>query len=220
MTVVTRMTNTRIPTRHGDFQLCYYHNTLDDKEHVAFCLGDVSAAEAVLVRVHSECFTGDVLGSRRCDCGEQLEQAMGKVAQVGVGIILYMRQEGRGIGLLEKLRAYDLQDQGYDTVDANLMLGYGADERDYSLAALILQDLKVQSIRLMTNNPAKITALEAAGIHVQERVPLEVKANSDNLSYLETKAARMAHLLFKPQQKAVDIIASKGVTNGSNTARS
>lgn len=204
MTAVTRMTNTRIPTQHGDFQLCYYRNTLDDKEHLAFCMGDVAAAESVLVRVHSECFTGDVMGSRRCDCGEQLEQAMAKVAQAGLGIILYMRQEGRGIGLLEKLRAYDLQDQGYDTVDANLMLGHGADERDYSLAALILQDLQVKSIRLMTNNPAKITALEAAGIQVQERVALEVKANADNQGYLETKAERMSHLLFTPAPKATE----------------
>lgn len=220
MTVVTRMTNTRIPTRHGDFQLCYYHNTLDDKEHLAFCMGDVAAAEAVLVRVHSECFTGDVMGSRRCDCGEQLEQAMAKVAQAGVGVVLYMRQEGRGIGLLEKLRAYDLQDQGYDTVDANLMLGHGADERDYSLAALILQDLKVKSTRLMTNNPAKITALEAAGITVQERVPLEVQANSDNRGYLKTKAERMAHLLFKPKPQPAPELDPENATNAPKTARS
>jgi GTP cyclohydrolase II len=212
------MTNTRIPTRHGDFQLCYYRNTLDEKEHLAFCMGDVSAAEAVLVRVHSECFTGDVMGSRRCDCGEQLEQSMAKVAQAGVGIVLYMRQEGRGIGLLEKLRAYDLQDQGYDTVDANLMLGHGADERDYSLAALILQDLQVKSIRLMTNNPAKISALEAAGIHVLERVALEVQANSDNRGYLETKAERMAHLLFTPAPKKA--APEPRPTDPTQTARS
>jgi len=221
MTAVTRMTQTRIPTKHGDFQLCYYRNTLDEKEHLAFCMGDVIAAESVLVRVHSECFTGDVMGSRRCDCGEQLDQSMAKVAQAGVGIILYMRQEGRGIGLLEKLRAYDLQDQGYDTVDANLMLGHGADERDYSLAALILQDLQVKSIRLMTNNPAKISALEAAGIQVKERVALETQVNSDNRGYLETKAERMSHLLFTPAKaKAPAEPHPESAADTTHTARS
>lgn len=192
---VTRMTSTRIPTEYGDFQLCYYTNTLDDKEHLAFYMGDIAQAESVLARVHSECFTGDVLGSRRCDCGEQLDRAMAMVANAGVGVILYLRQEGRGIGLLDKLRAYNLQDQGYDTVDANLMLGHEADERDYSLAALILEDLGVQSIQLITNNPAKISALEAKGITVAERVSLAVPANTDNAGYLLTKVQRMDHLL-------------------------
>lgn len=196
---VTRMTCTRIPTEYGDFQLCYYTNTLDNKEHLAFFVGDLTSAESVLVRVHSECFTGDVMGSRRCDCGEQLDRAMAMVAKAGTGVILYMRQEGRGIGLLEKLRAYNLQDQGFDTVDANLMLGHEADERDYSLAALILEDLGVASVRLVTNNPAKIKALEAAGIRVSERVSLAVAANTDNAHYLLTKAQRMDHLLpLKP----------------------
>ncbi|MHA7878605.1 MAG: GTP cyclohydrolase II [Saccharospirillum sp.] len=192
---VTRMTSTRIPTEYGDFQLCYYANTLDDKEHLAFCMGDLTQGGPVLVRVHSECFTGDVMGSRRCDCGEQLDRAMERVAKAGAGVILYMRQEGRGIGLLEKMRAYNLQDQGYDTVDANLMLGHGADERDYTLAALMLEDLGVETIRLMTNNPAKIKALEQAGIQVAERVSLTVAANGDNAGYLLTKAHRMDHLL-------------------------
>lgn len=192
---VTRMTSTRIPTEYGDFQLCYYTNTLDNKEHLAFYMGDIAQAESVLARVHSECFTGDVLGSRRCDCGEQLDGAMAMVANAGVGVILYLRQEGRGIGLLDKLRAYNLQDQGYDTVDANLMLGHEADERDYSLAALILEDLGVQSIQLITNNPAKISALEAKGITVAERVSLAVPANTDNAGYLLTKVQRMDHLL-------------------------
>jgi len=147
------------------------------------------------VRVHSECFTGDVLGSRRCDCGEQLDQSLEMVARVGTGVVLYLRQEGRGIGLLEKLRAYNLQDKGFDTVDANLMLGHEADARDYSLAALMLQDLGVYSVRLITNNPAKIDALNQAGIAVTERVSLEVPANSDNIDYLSTKAQRMNHLL-------------------------
>lgn len=199
MPEVTRMTCTRIPTEYGDFQLCFYANTLDNKEHLALFMGDLASAESVLVRVHSECFTGDVLGSRRCDCGEQLERSLAMVAKAGVGVVLYMRQEGRGIGLLEKLRAYNLQDQGFDTVEANLMLGHEADERDYSLAALMLEDLGVGSVRLVTNNPAKISALEAAGIIVSERVSLEVAANTDNAGYLLTKARRMDHFLpLKP----------------------
>jgi len=192
---VTRKASARIPTAYGDFQLCYYTNTLDSKEHLAFYVGDPAAAESVLVRVHSECFTGDVLGSRRCDCGEQLDQSMAMVAKAGVGVILYLRQEGRGIGLLEKLRAYNLQDEGFDTVDANLMLGHEADARDYSVAALMLQELGVRSARLITNNPAKINALRAAGINVRERVSLEVPANADNAGYLLTKAQRMNHIL-------------------------
>ncbi len=204
MSEVTRMTSTRIPTEHGDFQLCFYTNTLDNKEHLAFFMGDIANAGSVLVRVHSECFTGDVLGSRRCDCGEQLDRSMAMVANAGVGVVLYMRQEGRGIGLLDKLRAYNLQDQGYDTVDANLMLGHEADERDYSLAALILEDLGVDSVRLITNNPAKISALEAEGITVSERVSLAVAANTDNAGYLLTKAQRMDHFLpLKPAIKSV-----------------
>ncbi|HWK53346.1 MAG TPA: GTP cyclohydrolase II [Hyphomicrobiales bacterium] len=192
---VCRKTTARIPTRHGNFQLCYFSNTLDDKEHLAFCMGDVAATDQVLVRIHSECFTGDVLGSLRCDCGEQLQRSMAMVAAAGCGIILYMRQEGRGIGLLSKLQAYNLQDQGYDTVDANLMLGHGADERDYTLAARMLEDLGVRKIRLITNNPLKIHALEAEGIQVVERVPLAVPANAENAHYLLTKAQRMEHLL-------------------------
>ncbi|MGM0631574.1 MAG: GTP cyclohydrolase II [Pseudomonadota bacterium] len=192
---VTRKACARIPTACGDFQLCYYTNTLDSKEHLALYMGDPASADSALVRVHSECFTGDVLGSRRCDCGEQLDQSMAMVARAGTGVILYMRQEGRGIGLLEKLRAYNLQDQGFDTVDANLMLGHEADGRDYSLAALMLRDLGVDSVRLITNNPAKISALVAAGIDVSERVSLEVAANTDNADYLMTKAQRMDHLL-------------------------
>lgn len=196
---VTRVTSARIPTKYGDFQLCYYTNTLDSKEHLAFVMGDLSRVESALVRVHSECFTGDVMGSRRCDCGEQLDQAMALVAKAGVGAILYLRQEGRGIGLLEKLRAYNLQDEGFDTVDANLMLGHEADQRDYTLAGLMLEDLGIASARLITNNPAKIRALQAAGISVAERVSLAVAANTDNAGYLLTKAQRMDHLLpLKP----------------------
>ncbi|MEZ5492923.1 MAG: GTP cyclohydrolase II [Gammaproteobacteria bacterium] len=192
---VTRKASARIPTAYGDFHLCYYTNTLDSKEHLALYMGDPASVDAALVRVHSECFTGDVLGSRRCDCGEQLDRSMEMVAKAGVGVVLYLRQEGRGIGLLEKLRAYNLQDDGFDTVDANLMLGHEADAREYSLAALMLQDLGVRSARLITNNPAKISALKAAGIDVKERVSLEVAANADNAGYLLTKAQRMNHIL-------------------------
>jgi GTP cyclohydrolase II len=202
---VTRKTSARIPTRHGDFQLCYYTNTLDDKEHLAICMGDVASAQEVLVRIHSECFTGDVMGSLRCDCGEQLERSLAMVAKAGVGVVLYMRQEGRGIGLLSKLQAYNLQDQGYDTVDANLMLGHDADERDYTLAARMLEELGVKTVRLITNNPLKISALEAEGIHVSARVPLTVEANAENEHYLLTKARRMQHLLPLPESSSTPL---------------
>jgi GTP cyclohydrolase II len=192
---VTRQACARIPTEYGDFQLCYYTNTRDEKEHLAFCAGDPAGAENVLVRVHSECFTGDVMGSRRCDCGEQLSRSMALVAGEGLGVVIYLRQEGRGIGLLEKLRAYNLQDQGYDTVDANLMLGHEADERDYSLAARILEELGVSSVRLITNNPLKIAALRAEGITVTARVSLDIAAHAENEQYLLTKARRMDHML-------------------------
>jgi len=193
---VTRMTAARIPTKYGDFQLTFYTNNIDNKEHLAFCRGDLANAEEVLVRVHSECFTGDVMGSLRCDCGEQLDRSLALVAKEGLGVIVYLRQEGRGIGLLEKLRAYNLQDEGYDTVDANLMLGHGADERDYSLAARILEDLSVKSVRLMTNNPAKIAALQTEGVTVIARVPLEIAGNAESAGYLLTKAKRMDHLFL------------------------
>lgn len=163
------MTCARIPTKYGDFQLCYYTNTLDNKEHLAFYMGRVSGADDVLVRIHSESFTSDVLGSRRCDGGEQLDRSLQMIAGQGAGVLVYMRQEGRGIGLLQKLRAYNLQDQGHDAVDANLLLGHGADERSYLLAARILEDLGVKSVLLMTNNPLKISALEAEGIKVNTR---------------------------------------------------
>jgi GTP cyclohydrolase II len=194
---VSRKAAARIPTKHGDFQLCYFSNTLDEKEHLAICIGDIASADEVLVRIHSECFTGDVMGSLRCDCGEQLDRSLAIIAEAGVGVVLYMRQEGRGIGLLSKLQAYNLQDQGYDTVDANLMLGHGADERDYTLAARMLEDLGAKAVRLITNNPLKIRALEAEGIVVSARVPLAVVANAENEHYLLTKARRMEHLLPK-----------------------
>ncbi|MBN1218878.1 MAG: GTP cyclohydrolase II [Anaerolineae bacterium] len=185
----------RIPTAEGEFRLCVYQTNQDNKEHLAVVLGDVFGQPEVLTRIHSECFTGDVLGSLRCDCGEQLHQAMHLIAQASRGILIYLRQEGRGIGLTQKLRAYNLQDEGYDTVDANLMLGHHADERDYSVAALILQDLRVQSIHLLTNNPEKIENLQRLGIPVTVRVPLQPQVTPENANYLLTKVQRMNHLL-------------------------
>ncbi|NDJ54620.1 MAG: GTP cyclohydrolase II [Chloroflexi bacterium] len=192
---VFRAVCARIPTDFGEFKLCLYTNSRNDKEHLAFVMGDVEGQSDVLARVHSECFTGDVMGSRRCDCGPQLSRAMEMVAQAGQGVIIYLRQEGRGIGLLDKLKAYNLQDEGYDTVEANLRLGHQADERDYQVAALMLQDLGLKSLRLMTNNPDKIDSLRSLGVDVSDRVPLITGVNSDNLSYLWTKATRMNHLL-------------------------
>ena len=199
---VSRITCARIPTAYGNFQLCYYTNTHDNKEHLAFYMGEVSGASDVYVRIHSECFTGDVLGSRRCDCGEQLDLALQRIAEQGVGVLVYLRQEGRGIGLLEKLRAYNLQDLGHDTVDANLLLGHGADDRNYALAARILEDLGVVSIKLLTNNPLKLEALQAEGIIVSSRIALESEVHADNQHYLRTKAQRMQHLLhIDPSQR-------------------
>ncbi len=202
MVIVKREVCARIPTAEGEFQLCYYISNQDDKNHLALIKGSVEGAEDVLVRVHSECFTGDVLGSRRCDCGEQLQLAMHLIAEAGQGVLIYLRQEGRGIGLLDKLRAYNLQDEGYDTVDANLILGHQADERDYTVAARILEDLDVRSVRLLTNNPAKIEALRRLGIMVKARVPLETNAHAENIGYLRTKALRMHHLLNLNQMSA------------------
>jgi len=188
-----RLVCTRIPTEEGSFQLCLYDNDNDHKEHMALVFGDVRG-EDVLVRVHSECFTGDVLGSQRCDCGPQLHYAMDAIANEGRGIVLYLRQEGRGIGLAEKLRAYNLQDQGLDTVDANLELGHQADEREYDIAVAMLQDLGVESVRLLTNNPAKIESLTELGMPVNEREPILIQPNDENIHYLATKAERMRHL--------------------------
>jgi 3,4-dihydroxy 2-butanone 4-phosphate synthase/GTP cyclohydrolase II len=189
------LTSARIPTVDGEFTLSLYENSEDDKDHLALVYGDIDTEENVLVRVHSECFTGDVLGSLRCDCGEQLDASMRRIASEGAGVLLYLRQEGRGIGLHSKLKAYNLQDEGYDTVEANQMLGHGADERDYSIGAQILKDLGVQSIRLLTNNPEKIESLEEHGISVAERVPLQPHVNRHNSDYLRTKVDRMRHLL-------------------------
>ena len=192
---VKRQSAARIPTRHGTFQLVLYTTNFDDKEHLAFVMGDVSGKDDVLLRVHSECFTGDIMGSLRCDCGEQLDAAMAAVAKAGQGVVLYLRQEGRGIGLADKLRAYVLQDQGYDTVEANVMLGHKPDERDYSVAALMIRELGIKSISLLTNNPQKINDLRDLGVTVRRRVAVEVPAHPENLRYLQTKAMRMEHML-------------------------
>lgn len=193
--VIKDLVQSRIPTKHGEFILHYYSNNRDNKEHIAFVKGEVSNQDNVPVRIHSECFTGDVLGSRRCDCGEQLDMALDLINKKGNGILIYLRQEGRGIGLLKKLQAYNLQDQGLDTVDANIKLGHLADERVYDLAALILNELGVRSVALITNNPQKIDQLQNLGVSVTERIPIEPTINSDNLDYLKTKAERMKHIL-------------------------
>ncbi|HET7035715.1 MAG TPA: GTP cyclohydrolase II [Thermomicrobiaceae bacterium] len=198
-----RLVSTRLPTAQGSFRLCLY-DSADGKEHLALVLGEVAGRAGVLVRVHSECFTGDVLGSLRCDCGEQLRRSLELIAAEGCGVLVYLRQEGRGIGLLDKLRAYNLQDQGYDTVDANLLLGHEPDERDYRVAAEMLDELDVRSIRLLTNNPAKLTALRALGVRVAGRVPLHTAAGPENLAYLTTKARRMAHQLEPGPAMALD----------------
>ena len=184
----------RIPTADGAFCLHHFRSAWDGKNHLALVIGDAEGDD-LLVRIHSECFTGDVLGSQRCDCGEQLTRAIQAIAAEGRGALIYLRQEGRGIGLEEKLRAYNLQDEGYDTVDANLLLGHQADERDYTAAALILQELGVGTVRMLTNNPAKIEGLAALGITVRERIPLQMPSNPESHAYLEAKVARMRHII-------------------------
>lgn len=184
--------------------LYYYGNTVDDKEHVALVKGSVSEQTGVPVRIHSECFTGDVLSSRRCDCRDQLHSSMSFIGNSECGVLIYLRQEGRGIGLLEKLKAYNLQDQGFDTVDANIRLGHRPDERNYALAALILKDLKVRSVKIMTNNPNKISELSELGIRVDERIPIEVGHHHENAQYLKTKVEKMSHMLsLNPRPKPV-----------------
>ncbi|MFP4329177.1 MAG: GTP cyclohydrolase II [Alkalispirochaetaceae bacterium] len=204
---VTQVSSARIPNQFGEYQLYVYENSEDDKEHLALVYGDVSGRSNVMVRVHSECFTGDVLGSQRCDCGEQLNRAMQLIAEEGAGVILYMRQEGRGIGLSEKLRAYNLQDQGHDTVEANLLLGHQADSRDYTVAALMLEDLGISSVRLLTNNPSKIEQLSELGISIVSREPLTpILVNEQNRRYLFTKMTRMSHMFDLPSRAQSDDI--------------
>ena len=217
--LVQRFASTRLPTRQGEFDLHLYLSLLEGDYHVALVKGDVDGGEPVLVRVHSQCLTGDVLGSCRCDCGEQRESAMERIGQEGRGVFLYMRQEGRGIGLENKIRAYHLQDQGLDTVEANHRLGFRADERDYGIGAQILVDLGVRKIRLMTNNPTKRVGLEGYGLEIVERIPLVMRPHEENRKYLETKRTKLGHIfgpdedpLSKPQEDG----ARRAGENGEN----
>lgn len=188
-----RVAEANLPTRYGDFRMVVYE-TSEHKEHVALILGEIDAGEPVLVRAHSECLTGDVFGSSRCDCGEQLADSLRFLQEQGRGVLLYLRQEGRGIGLANKISAYALQEQGLDTVEANLALGLPEDMRDYRVAAEILLDLGVRRARLLTNNPAKVEGLERNGVEVVERIPLGISPNPSNLEYLRTKREKMGHL--------------------------
>lgn len=193
--LVERVETVKLPTDFGEFDLHLYRSKLDQQSHLALVCGEVAGRENVLVRVHSECLTGDVFGSRRCDCGPQLHQAMRQVSEAGCGVIVYMRQEGRGIGLPAKIRAYKLQEGGLDTVEANLQLGYAMDLREYGLGAQILADLGLRTIRLLTNNPKKLVGLEGYGLEIVEQVPIRIPANPHNARYLKTKREKMGHLV-------------------------
>jgi 3,4-dihydroxy 2-butanone 4-phosphate synthase/GTP cyclohydrolase II len=194
--LVRRVAESQLPTEHGDFRAVVYENVLDGQQHVAMVYGDINPEAATLVRVHSECLTGDVFGSQRCDCGPQLHTAMAKVAAEGSGVVVYLRgQEGRGIGLGHKIRAYALQEQGHDTVDANLEQGLPVDSREYGIGAQILVDLGVSNMRIMTNNPAKYGGLDGFGLNIVERVAIESLPTEHNIHYLRTKRERMGHIL-------------------------
>lgn len=193
--LVNREVEVRMPTDFGVFNAMAYTNAVDEKEHVALVKGKIDSSQPVLVRVHSECLTGDVFHSHRCDCGPQLAAALKQIDEAGSGVLLYMRQEGRGIGLINKLKAYKLQEQGLDTVDANIQLGFAPDLRDYGIGAQILKDVGVRKMRILTNNPRKIKGLEGYGIEIVERVPLQMEENEDNTAYLHTKQLKLGHLL-------------------------
>ena len=193
---VKKAAETTIPTEFGgDFRMIAYENDLDNLTHIAMVKGDISTEESVLVRVHSECMTGDIFGSQRCDCGQQLHKAMEMIDNAGCGVILYLRQEGRGIGLINKLKAYDLQAQGYDTVEANEELGFEADLRDYGIGAQMLADLGIKRMKLLTNNPKKIIGLEGYGLTIEEQIPIEIEAGDHNHKYLKCKQLKMGHKL-------------------------
>jgi len=193
--LIERQQVVKLPTDYGDFDLHLYHSTLDGSHHLALVKGIISSTKPTLVRVHSECLTGDVFGSRRCDCGNQLHAALRQISEAGNGVLVYMRQEGRGIGLAAKIHAYKLQEEGLDTVEANAKLGFGMDLRDYGLGAQILFDLGVRKFRFLTNNPKKVVGLEGYGIQMVEQVPIRSEANPHNARYLETKRVKMGHLL-------------------------